>query len=210
MEKMKLYNKASFTSAANNNVTDNNDTVPMDSSVNEHISILEIIKVVKNANRGKAAGTDGIPYEVLNNRTAIGFLHALFNVCFRTGRIPHEWGKGIINPIPKACTADPRDPLSYRGITLANTMYKLYSSVLNNSLYKWVEDNDKVVDEQNGFRKQRSTVDNLSSFTNLVDTRKRLNQSTFCAFIDLKMAYDFVDRDILWNKLKHIVVMAIY
>lgn len=83
-------------------------------------------------------------------------------------------------------------------------MYKLYSSVLNNRLYKWVEDNDKVVDEQNGFRKHRSTVDHLSSFTNLVDTRKRLNQSTFCAFIDLKMAYDFVDRDILWNKLKHI------
>ena len=43
----KLYNKASFTSAANNNVTDNYDTVPMESNMNEKISILEIIKVVK-------------------------------------------------------------------------------------------------------------------------------------------------------------------
>ena len=90
--------------------------------------------------------------------------------------------------------------------TLANTMYKLYSSVLNNRLYKWVESNNKVVDEQNGFRRNRSTIDHLCSFTSLIDTRKKLKQSTFCAFIDLKKAYDTVNRDILWTKMEKLGV----
>ena len=104
-----------------NDVNVLNDTVPIDSYMNENFHIFEVVKAVKNASKGKATGTDGIPYEVLNNRTAIGFLHALFNVCFRTGKIPYEWGKGIIKSIPKSSTTDPRDPLSYRDITLANT-----------------------------------------------------------------------------------------
>ncbi len=37
------------------------------------------------------------------------------------------WIKGIINPIPKDNTLNPRDPMSYRGITMACAMYKLYS-----------------------------------------------------------------------------------
>ena len=59
-----------------------------------------------------------------------------------------------INPIPKANTADPRDPLPYRGITLAPATYKLYCSVLNERLDKWLSRNNTLVDEQNGFRKK--------------------------------------------------------
>ena len=62
------------------------------------------------------------------------FLHKLFNICFNFGKIPSVWFKGIITPIPKCSTSDPRDPLSYRGITLAPCAYKLYCSILNNRL----------------------------------------------------------------------------
>jgi hypothetical protein len=44
------------------------------------------------------------------------------------------WCKGIFTPISKCSTSDPRDPLSYRGITLALSAYKLYCSILNNRL----------------------------------------------------------------------------
>ena len=115
--------------------------------------------------------------------------------------MPSEWSKVIISPIPKSTTADPRDPLSYRGIALSCSMYKLYCSILENRLSSWSEENNKIVDEQNGFRKGRSTIDHLSTVTNIVDTRKRLKKSTFCAFGDFKKAYDFIDRSLLWNKL---------
>ena len=84
-------------------------------------------------------------------------------------------------------------------------MYNLYCSILNRRLSFWSEQHDKVVDEQNGFRKDRSTIDHILFLTNIVDTRKRLKKSTFCAFIDFKKAYDTIIRTLLWNRLADIV-----
>jgi hypothetical protein len=62
---------------------------------------------------------------------------------------------------------DPRDSLAYRKVT----MYKFYYSVLNNSLSKWLENNYKLADEQNGFRKRRSTIYHLASLTSIIESR---------------------------------------
>lgn len=168
---------------------------------NEAISVFEVRKVVLDAKRNKACGFDSIPVDVLKNDTSISVLHILFNVCFSTGYIPTSWGKGIINPIPKCSTTDPRDPLSYRGLTLGSSMYKLYCAVLNNRLTKWTEENNIVAEEQNGFRKNRNTLDHLSTLTTIIETRMKKQLSTFCAYIDFKKAYDCINRNILWKKL---------
>ena len=99
---------------------------------------------------------DEIPGEVLKNAIylVITFLHKFFNACFETGKVPETWSKGIINPIPKASTSDSRDPLSYRGITLAPVTYKVYCTILNERLISWNEQHNIIVDEQNGFRKK--------------------------------------------------------
>ena len=167
------------------------------------ISIMEVRKAIFSAKRKKAFGIDGIPCDVLRNDTSVSFLQILFNVCFDSGFTPPEWGRGIINPIPKSSTSDPRDPLSYRGITLAPAIhvYKLYCSILYERLSYWVNSNNVLVDEQNGFRKGRSTVDHICSMTNLLETRLKRKRSTFAAFIDFKKAYDSVNRSILLGKL---------
>ena len=51
------------------------------------------------------------------------------------------------------------------------------------------------------FRKERSTIDQISSLTNLIETRQKKRLPTFCAFIDFKKAFDFVDRNLLWRRL---------
>ena len=144
---------------------------------------------------------DGIPGEVIKTPRVIRFLHKLLSVCFEKSRIPKLWAQGIVNPIPKSSTSDPRDPLSYRGITLAPVVYKVYCTVLNARITSWAEEENVLVDQQNGFRKGRSTIDHLSTLNNIIETRKRQRKSTFCAFIDFKKAYDIVDRTILWDKL---------
>ena len=130
----------------------------------------------------------------------------MFNECFKNGKIPSDCGKGIINPIPKSSTTDPRDPLSYRGITLAPSTYKLYCSILSRRLTTWAECLGKISDEQNGFRKGTSTIDQLSALTNIIETRQKKKLSTYCAFIDFKKAYDLIDRNVLWNRLRNIGV----
>ena len=98
-------------------------------------------------------------YQVLNNDGLIYFLHVLFNVCFNKAVVPAVWGKCVIKLIPKASSTDPRDPLSYRGISLASAVYKIYCSFVNELLSNWVASNNLIADEQNGFRKKRSTID---------------------------------------------------
>ncbi len=115
-----------------------------------------------------------------------------------------EAKKGIINPIPKDNTLDPIDPMSYRGITLACAMYKLYCGVLNSRLVAWAEENGLIEDEQHGFRADRSCVDHLSSLTNIIETQKLFKQSTFKAFIHFIKAFDRINSDFLWLKLKHL------
>ena len=89
------------------------------------MSVLEIKKAVYNAKRGKALGAYAIYTEVLKNDVAILFMLTLFNICFDKGIVPSIWGKCIINPIPKSSSSDPRDPLAYRGIALASSVYKI-------------------------------------------------------------------------------------
>ena len=184
--------------------TDSHNIPTTDPIFNEHISIFELKKVPDNSKNGKACGVDAIPSEVLCNDTSVSFLHVLFNICFDKGIIPSLWNKCIINPIPKSSTTDPRDPLSYRGIALASSMYKLYCSILNNRVGSWCEQNDKIVDEQNGFRKNRSTTDHISSLTNIIETRKKRKLSTYCAFFDFRKAYDCINRGLLWGKLEKV------
>ena len=159
---------------------------------NARISVVEVRKAINDTKRGKASGIDEIPSEVLKNDATILFLHALYNHCFDTGIVPSMWNKCIINP-----TSDPRDPLSNRGISLACTMYKIYSKILNDRLSTWAESNNILSDEQNGFRKKRRTVDQICSLVNLIETRKKQKQSTFVAFIDFRKAYDFINRTTL-------------
>ena len=79
----------------------------------------------------------------------------------------------------------------------------MYCSVLNERLDKWLARNNTLVDEQNGFRKSRSTIDQVTSLTNLIETRLKRKLSTYAAFIDFRKAYDSADRDLLWQRLVH-------
>ena len=124
----------------------------------------ELILAIKSLKNNKAYGLDKIPAEVLKSYRLRSILLSLFNECFTKGMIPSAWKHGIINPIPKSSTSDPREPLNYRGITLTCACYKLYCNILNIRLTKWETDNNILSDHQNGFRKGRSTVDHITIY----------------------------------------------
>ena len=94
------------------------------------------------------------------------------------------------------------EPLSYRGIALASSSYKLFCALINTRLTKWAEGNDILADEQNGFRSGRSTIDHVSSLTYIIKPLKLKREQTFVAFIDFKKAYDSINRSLLWSKLE--------
>ena len=161
--------------------------------------------VLKLSKNGKS---HDIQVELFKNNTALNALTRIFNICFDSGKIPGLWSKGIITPIPKSSTSDPYDPMSYRGITLAPSSYKLYCGVLNSRLTCKLVESDCLNDEQNGFRKDRSTIDHLYTLTTIIESRKLRKLSTFCAFIDFKKAYDMVNRSLLFAKLESLGISS--
>jgi hypothetical protein len=142
---------------------------------------------------GKSTGVDELPYEVLKYDCVTEVIHRLFMLCFESNIIPSDWRRAIICPILKDNNNDPRTPLNYRGISLLSAIYKLYSSVLNNRLMDHLEDYYILVDEQNGFRRDRSCADHIFTLSCITQNRKE----TFISFIDLQKAFDTVDHDLL-------------
>lgn len=168
--------------------------------LNSQINEEEIRKVVYKTKNGKSVGVDELPYEVLKNENVVKTLHKMFQLCFDSGIVPQTWSKAIIYPIIKDNKSDPRIPLNYRGISLLSVVAKIFSSVLNNRLLFYLEESDILVDEQNGFRKDRSCIDHIFTLNSIIEN----NEATFVTFIDLQKAFDMVDRELLQlNLLKH-------
>jgi hypothetical protein len=68
-------------------------------------------------------------------------------------RIPVDWREGVICPIFKQGEENRAE--NYRGITLLNTGYKLYVSVLSEKMKREIDEKGVVPDSQTGFRKGR-------------------------------------------------------
>ena len=178
------------------------DLEDIGSEINGDISREDVEIALKLAKKGKAVGNDEIPVEVLCNKISADFLCIFFQKCFRHGISPSEWAKGIISPIPKSNTTDVRDPMQYRGLTITSCVYKLFCSILHSRLKKWCEVHGILVDEQNGFRSGRGTLDHIYSLCSLVETRKLNRPSTYAVFVDFRQAYDRINRKYLFKKLQ--------
>ena len=138
---------------------------------------------------------------MLRNPVCIDLLYKIINFCFENGTVPGEWNTGVIKPIPKSGASDPCDPLCYRGICLISIPCKIYADVLNLQISNWIEQNNIVADEQNGFRRNRSCLEHIYALYSVINKRKQQKQSTYVCFVDAKKAFDTVQRDCLWYKL---------
>ena len=168
---------------------------------NQAFTMNELDKVCHHLKIAKAIGPDMIPNEVLKHIGLRMLLLKFLNMCFINNIIPSIWRSAIIVPIPKSSTKDPCVPLNYRGISLMSCIYKVYSSLLNMRITDHCERNGYIVDEQNGFRSGRSCLDHIYILSTIIRNRKASSQSTFCAFIDFRKAFDWVNRDLLLYKL---------
>jgi len=113
------------------------------------------------------------------------FLHKFcnfLNVCWIYGDIPEEWRPAIVIPIHKK--GDRSNPDNYRGISLLNTGYKIYSKIISKRLTVIVE--VLLLEEENGFRKGRSCMDGIFSASQIIEKHSEFNIPTYIAFIDFK------------------------
>ena len=136
-------------------------------NLNCDIDFQEVSKAIDRTKVGKAYLE--IPNDVLKNKNAKVLLHRFFNVCFKSGLNPSDWDYNDIKPVPKP-DKDQRDPLQNRCISILCCVAKVYSSILNRRLQIYLENNNILADEQNGFRASRSCIDRSRVVLNEYET----------------------------------------
>ncbi len=184
----------------------NNENVDVNTQgMNAHITHEEVRIALNHVKLGKGFGIDLVHTEVLRTGPVYPFWVKRFNMCFKYGITPSAWHKGITNPIPKSGDKDPRMPLNYKGITLTCHTYKIYCTILKFRLTKYLEDNNILVQEQNGFRKMRS-LDHIFSLISTIENRYKRRQSTFGCFVDMQKSFNTINRVCQMEKLRNISV----
>ena len=100
-----------------------------------------------------------------------------------------SWKTAIIIPVPKPGKVL-SDPGIYRPIALTSCLCKTMERMVNSRLTWYLERHMVITEYQSGFRRRRSTVDNLvtleTSFRDAYVGRKHL----VSIFFDLEKAYD--------------------
>ena len=161
----------------------------------------EIESAVKSLNVGKAAGPDQIPPEALKAdiKVTADILHELFTKIWNEGSFPSDWKEGHLVKIPKK--GDLSNCNNYRGITLLSIPGKVFNRIILERIKDSVD--GKLREEQAGFRKNRSTTDQIATLRIIVEQSLEWNSSLIVNFIDYEKAFDSVDRTTLWKIMRH-------
>ena len=108
------------------------------------------------------------------------------NEILGTGIYPTSWKQGYIIPIYK--NGDRSDPNNYRGITIISNIAKLFNSVINNRLIKFIENNNLIDENQIGFKQKSRTSDHVFVLKSLIDKYLSNGNKLYTCFVDFSQS----------------------
>ena len=150
----------------------------------------------------KSPGKDGITNEMIKNlgNYAQQKLLDVFNQSWNTGNFPAKWKEAILIPILKK-GKDKNRKDSYRPISLLSCLSKTMERMVNKRLQIHLERNGLISQAQSGFRKNRSTEDQVAFLAQEVENAFQEKMKTIAVFFDLTKAFDKVWKEGLLLKL---------
>ena len=136
---------------------------------------------------GSSPGPENITYEMIKNLTNLAKNHLLnfYNNLWMQNTFPDDFRKAILIPILKP-GKDNKNPESFRPIALTNCLCKLIERMVNKRLVWMCERNNLIRQYQSGFRKFRSTTDNLVYFESNIMEAFAENKHLLSIFFDLE------------------------
>ncbi|KAK2706149.1 hypothetical protein QYM36_016247 [Artemia franciscana] len=127
----------------------------------------------------------------------------LFNKSLNQGVVPQIWKHAIIHPILKP-GKDPKDPASYRPISLLSCLAKLLERAIKAKNKKALKGNIQI--EQCGFYEGRSTTETLIRLEHHVKKGFLKKRHTCGIFFYAKAAFDKVNIEKLKEKIQELKV----
>lgn len=163
------------------------------------IDCKEVIETIKILKSDKSPGPDNITNNVIKSACWIlaAPLTKLFNLILETGDIPSQWSESNIILLYKK--GDPKDITNYRPISLLPSMYKLFSTIINQRISAAIENNQPI--EQAGFRKNYSTIDHIHTLELIIEKYQEYQRPLYILFIDYQKAFDTILHESIWSTL---------
>ena len=157
---------------------------------NTSFSIDELLDALSSSN-DSAVGPDDIHYQMLKHLPSevLNTLLSILNDIWLTGNFPSNWRQSYVVPIAKP-GKDTSNPTNNRPIALTSCVCKVMERMVNSRLVWYLERNKIITPTQSGFRKGRSTTDQLVRLESFVREDFIQKQHVTAIFFDLEEAYD--------------------
>lgn len=162
----------------------------------------EVSKIIKSLKNTNAVGYDEISTKLLKLCAPYisNVLSYIINLSFEQGYFPKNLKLSIIKPIFKS--GDASQISNYRPITLIPILAKVFERAMYTRVYNFLTKYNILKPEQFGFRKGSSTTQACFSLIKQITDNLNNKHKIVSVFLDLTKAFDFVDHDILLQKLE--------
>lgn len=162
-------------------------------------SLTEVEREIRLLKLNKAAGPDGLHPALFKfgGPALVSDLHGLLIKLWEQETVPADWSHSVIVPIFKGGSRS--ECGNHRGISLISIASKLLASIVLRRLTDARE--SQIREEQAGFRRSRGCIDHIFTLRQLLEHRHLYGRPTLVVFLDIKGAFDSVDRCALWNCL---------
>ena len=163
----------------------------------------EVEIAVASLKKGKSAGVDNIPAELVQagGETMIAVLTEICNRIWRTVEWPTTWTQSLIITLPKKGNLQLCQ--KYRAISHSS---KVMLKVILNRLKPQAE--EIIAEEQAGFRAGRSTTKQIFNLRILCEKYLQHQQNVYQVVIDFKKAFDRVWLAALWATMRKYNISA--
>jgi exonuclease III len=157
----------------------------------------EVIQATKSLKTNKSGGVSGVPPGVLKYipDSWIIFFATLFTILLHNAAYPSIWCYTKLVVLFKKGSRTLCD--NYRGISLMESVAKLYDSILNQRLSQWFQPDR----EQAGSQRGRGCIEHILTLRLLINFARHKRRKLYLLFIDFSKAYDRVPRHQLLERL---------
>jgi len=137
---------------------------------------------------------------IFKNFTKKPLVNNIINASIKLSHFPSHWKISSVVPILKK-DKDKTEPISYRPISLLQTMNKITERVILRRLNDYENKEKHIANHQFGFKKNHSTVQQIVRIVNDVSINFNKNLVTVMLLLDIEKAFDKVWIDGLIYKM---------
>ena len=168
----------------------------------DNTDVETVIKYVKQMSVYESSGIGDLGSKLLKDIFLYipEILVDIFNKVLVKNSFPDSWKIATVIPLPKI--DNPKTPSELRPISLLPVIEKLMEKIIHDPLKLYLEQNNLLVCQQHGFRKNHSTQSACAKFLDDILLHMDRGEHTVAVFLDIKKAFDTINHQILINKLK--------